>query len=168
MFRYEELNDETRAVMLSEFEAEENGGEPYRSNRLTEEGLEAFPDAMRNAIKSGNEESLEDELADPEYWERFDFESDARRLAKTEFNTWYVRGLSKRLMDEGLETCEVYRAADTQGRSSGECPLYEGALLSLQDVYDGHRANYWFCSDNPNAIQVPAHPNCPYTIRRPS
>jgi hypothetical protein len=168
VFRFEELNDETRAVMLPEFEDEDHGGDPYRSNLLTEEGLDAFPDAMRNAITSGNEESLERELGEPEYWERFNFESDARRLAKTEFNTWYVRGLARRFLDEGIETCEVYRAADAQGSSSGECPLYEGALLSVQDVYDGHRANYWFCPENPKAVSVPAHPNCPYTIRRPS
>ena len=168
MFRFEELTDETRAVMLQEFEAEESGGNPYRSPLLSYEGLDVFPEAMRNAIIAGDEESLEDELAEPEYWERFNFESDTRRLAKTEFNTWYVRGLARRLMDEGIETCEIYRAADAQKPSSGECPLYEGAILRLQDVYDGHRANYWFCPENPNAVSVPAHPNCLYTIRRPS
>ncbi|MDE2892169.1 MAG: hypothetical protein OXN86_06695 [Chloroflexota bacterium] len=166
MFDFEELTDEVRSAMLQEFEAEENGGEPYRSTLLTEEGIEAFPVAMRKAIASGNEEALKDELSQPEYWERFNFESDARRLAVTEFNTWYVRGLSRRLLDEGLETCEIYRAADAQGPSSGECPLYEGALLSLQEVYDGHRARYWPWPGDPDALSVPAHPNCLYTIRR--
>ena len=179
MFDFEELNDETRAVMLQEFEAEERGGSPYRSTRLSEEGLAVFPGAMRNAIEMGNEESLEYDLLDPDFWDarethrragrvrrrRINFESAARSLAITEFNTWYVRGLSRRLIGEGLLECEIYRAADAR-EPYGECPLDNGAILSLRDVYDGHRIHYWPRPGDSDGLSVPAHPNCHYTIRR--
>ena len=181
VFYFEELTDETRAVMLREFEAEQREENPYRSNRLSDAGLEVFPGAMRNAIVTGNEESLEDELIEPDFWwewetyerggvtheRQINFEAAARSLAITEFNTWYVRGLAKRLIDEGLESCEVYRAEDARERYGG-CPLDEGSLLSLEEVYDGHRARYWPWPGNPDALSIPAHPNCHYTIRRTS
>ena len=180
MFDFEELTEETRAAMLQEFETEECGGSPYRSPRLSEEGLAVFPEAMRNAITAGNEESLEDELLEPDYWResetyrragvlkerRINFGAAARSLANSEFSTWYVRGLTRRLIDEGLDTCQVYRAEEA-GEPYRDCPLEEGALLGVQEVYDGHRAHYWPTPGNPDALSVPAHPNCHLTIRRP-
>jgi len=180
VYYFEELTDETRASMLREFGAEERRANPYRSPRLTEEGVAAFPDAMRSAIVDGDEESLEYELLDPDFWEawetyrrngflrnrRVNFAAAAKSLSRTEFNTWYVRGLAKRLIDEGLEHCQIYRAEDARDTSRG-CPLSEGELLSLQEVYHGHRAHYWPTPGNPDALSVPAHTNCCYTIRRP-
>ena len=51
---YEELDDPTKQQMLSEFEKEQAGGKPYQSKALSPAGLKAFPDLMREAIKSGN------------------------------------------------------------------------------------------------------------------
>jgi hypothetical protein len=68
---------------------------------------------MRDAIKQGNEESLAAALADASLWEPMEtfvregvaqerkrnIPKSCERLATTEFSTWYVRGLARRLMD---------------------------------------------------------------------
>ncbi len=73
---------------------------------------------MRDAIERGDESTLRHSISRPEYWRlvgkagrRVSIAHAAERLAVTEVNTWYVRGLAARLMDEGEEYCEVYRAA---------------------------------------------------------
>src|SRR5574341_1285613 len=111
---YEELDNKTREFMLSEFEAEQKSNMPFRSNALSPDGHKIFPELMRQAIISGNEETLYWALTDPDYWylqesymrngvlhsRRRNISQAAERLAVTEFSTWYVRGLAKRLLDE--------------------------------------------------------------------
>ena len=171
MFNFEELNEATRQAMFREFEDEQDS-DPYVSPRLTEEGRRVHADLIRRAICVGNEVSLERDLADQAYWLHFDangrrinFASAAKTLAITEFNAWYVRGLAKRLLDEGVKICEVYKA-DVAKEPRGECLQHEGAHYSVQEVYDGHRARYWPKPGNRDAFSIPAGPNCHHTIRR--
>ena len=166
--------------MLQEFEAEERSGSPYRSKRLSEDGRTAFPRAMRNAIKAGNEESLEDELLEPDFWEdwetyersgvlserRINFGAAARSLAISEFNTCYVRGLARRLLDQGHETCQIYRAEDAF-KPRWECLAHDGQISNVQEIYDGHRARYWPEPGNRDVLSIPSGTNCHHTIRRP-
>ena len=179
MYQFEELTEETRCVMLKEFLAEENGGNPYRSKILSREGLLAYPEIMHKALLQGSEETLAVELSRPEYWLPYttyqrsgklfkrsvNFEDAARRLAITEFNTWYVCGLASRLLNEGVEECEVYRAEIAQ-EPRDECLTHEGARYLVQAIYEGHRARYWPPPGNKSALSIPAGPNCHHTIRR--
>ena len=179
MYQFEELTENTRCVMLQEFLAEENGGDPYRSTILSEEGQRVYSEIMQDAILRGSEEALALDLSSPEYWlshttyqrsgklikQKVNFGNAARRLAITEFNTWYVRGLACRLLNEGIEECEVYRAEAAQ-KPRDECLAHEGARYSVQVIYDGHRARYWPPPGNPAALSIPAGPNCHHTIRR--
>lgn len=179
MFAFEELTEETRQVMLQECESEQSQEVHYMSPRLSAEGSRVYPDLMREAIVLGNEESLEQALLRPEYWvqtemyqrsgryqeRRVNFQTAAKTFAITEFNTWYVRGLARLLLNEGIETCEVYRAEAVQ-EPRGECLQHEGVLYRIQDIYDGHRARYWPLPGIPNALSIPVGPNCHHTIRR--
>jgi hypothetical protein len=142
--------------MLKEFHAEEGAGNPYRSPRLSPAGLLAFPGAMAEAILHGDEETLVQALSSPEYWNPTELYTRsgvtrervinpakaAEFLAWTEFNTWYVRGLARRLLDEGEELCQVYRAAPAW-QPRAECLQHDGQIYRLQEIYDGHRARYW-------------------------
>lgn len=177
---FEELDSKTREYMLQAFDAEQNGGQPFLSERLSAKGAKAFPDLMRAAIISGNEISLLDSLLDTSLWveyvpyttpkgapstRRLSVPNAAEGLALTEFNTWYVRGLAKRLMDEGETQCQIYRAQEARsGRAS--CSHLEGEIVSLDAVYRGHRAQYWPKPGNHQAFSVPAHTFCHHTIRR--
>ena len=179
MYLFEELNEDTRRAMLQEFEAEEDRGDPYRSPRLSAAGRVAFPDITRDAISNGDENSLAMGLARQDYWNptetytrsgnthtrQVNYANAAKTLAVTEFNTWYVRGLARRLLDEGVSTCEVYRA-ELAWEPRTECLQHEGATYSVQEIYDGHRARYWPGPGNPDALSIPVGPNCHHTIRR--
>lgn len=65
---YEELDERTRVYMLSHFEEEQSGGNAYQSKALSPRGLVAFPDLMRNAIKSGNEATLAQAIDQHDLW----------------------------------------------------------------------------------------------------
>jgi hypothetical protein len=65
---FEELDDITRRYMLTEFEAEESGDHPYRGKRLSALGRKEFPGLMRQAILSGNEQTIINALLNPSYW----------------------------------------------------------------------------------------------------
>src|ERR1041384_2735234 len=151
---YEELDDRTREYMHSEFEKEQ-GGNSNRSKALLPQGWLAFLDLMREAIRSGNEISLANALAQVSFWEieelytregitrsrKRNISQSATRLAITEFSTWYVRGLSRKLLDEGIDKCQVYRGEQPKWEP-GECAEHEGRIILVQTIYDNHRAQY--------------------------
>jgi hypothetical protein len=180
VFTFEELDDTTRRYMLEEFRAEQLSTDPppFRPANLTGEGEAAFVEVMERAIQGGDEETLAADLSNPHFWittqsgirggrvvtSRHRVSELARRFAITDFNIWYIRGLCRRLMDEGVDLCEVYRAAPAYVPRS-ECRALEGKTLLVQDVYAGHRAKYHPVK-NPRAFSIPAGPNCHHSIRR--
>lgn len=167
MFNFTELNDKTREYMLLEFNLEEQSGDPYRSKRLSAEGLEAFPDIMRKAITEGNEESLLLDLTDESYW--WDsIPGQITMLALTEFNTWYVRGFTRLLLEEGVRDCEVYNANPELSLESSCSHYYENQAFTVADVYTGHRRRYHGPNRSFIALSIPEHPNCGFSIRRVS
>lgn len=175
---FEEFDGTTRRYMLKELEAELASGNPYLGQNLSIAGRAAFPELMRAAINRGNEETLAAKLNRPSLWEeketytlkgvsrqrRINVRQASERLALTEFNTWYVRGLARRLMDEGEEHCQVYRAAQPK-REPAECTTHENQVYPLQEIYEGHRARYWPVT-NDDALSIPFGPGCHHTIRR--
>jgi hypothetical protein len=169
---FEELDATTREFMLKEFEVEQASGAPYLSKALSAQGLAAFPDFMRSAIRSGNEETLFQALNHDRFWKakssanghKIPLPHAAERLAHSEFNTWYVRGLSQRLTSEGETKCQVYRAALPKDEPAA-CSEHEGEIRELKEIYEGHRARYWPILDQ-TKFSIPFSPNCHHTIRR--
>lgn len=165
--------------MLREFEAEQANASPFQSALLTPAGRTAFPDLMRQAIRDGNEDTLKTSLAAPgvlseseEYvrdgvtrTRRVNIPQAAERLSLSEFNTWYVRGLTAILRAEKVATCQVYRAAQPKWEPA-DCQDHEGLVVPVDQVYLGHRARYWPPPGNPSAFSVPFGPNCHHTVRR--
>lgn len=178
MMNFEELNQTTRNWMLEEFQNEEQSGNPYRSKDMTAHGLTQFARIMKNVIQNEDEVILAEQLSDPSFWNptysyirkdklitaKLNPAVAAKRLALSEFNTWYVRGLARKLIEEKVEQCEVYRA-EAAWEPRSECQDHDGKIFQVSDVYNGHRARYW-PSVNPMAFSVPVGPNCHHTIRR--
>jgi hypothetical protein len=172
--RYEELDEETRRWMLEEFRAEEAAG-PYRSPSLSAEGRRQFGELMEQAIVTGTEDSLAEALRAKELWAEYEPSPlggvrrteparAAKALARTEFNTWYIRGLCRRLMEEGEMYCQVYRAAAAD--APGDlCEPYQGMVLEIRHLYNGHRIKYW-PKPNDRAFSVPCGPQCRHSVRR--
>ena len=179
MYNFEELDDITRKWMLEEFLHEERSGKPYRSPRLSSLGLEIFPKEMEKAIVDGNEESLAHALSRSDYWNpseaytrsgknymrKINPTKAAEFLAYTEFNTWYVRGFARRLIEEGNENCQIYRAAPAW-QPRPECLEHEDKIYNVQEIYEGHRARYWPHPGNSNVFSIPIGTNCHHSIRR--
>jgi hypothetical protein len=175
---FEELDATTRAHMLEELEKELEGAAPYLSRALSKTGQPAFPSLLREAVRTGTEESLAQALTNAALWnateayvrngvshERaLNVSQATARLALTEFNTWYVRGLAARLMKEGVERCQAYRAAEPKWEPS-DCSAHEGHVYLVADIYRWHRARYWPKVD-PTATSIPFGPGCHHTIRR--
>lgn len=174
---YEELDDTTRKWMLKEFNTEQSQ-DHYQSKSMNQTGLAAFPDIMRAAIQSGNIESLTRDLSNSSLWNLSKSrktktgtadipikpEVEAKMVAHSEFNTIFTHGMARRLMEEGEEKCEVYRA-DRAHEPKCECSKLEGSIQPVQKIYDGHRAKY-FPRYNSGAFSIPSVPNCHHTIRR--
>lgn len=172
--KYEELDETTRKWMLKELEAEEER-RPYRSPALSMKGQEEFAKLLREAIEHGTESSLAGSLSRAELWSEFeplpqggvgrvDPARAAVVLARTELNTWYVRGLCRRLLEEGEEHCQVYRAWDGDG-TPDECDLLENRVLPIRPIYEAHRAKY-HPRRRPEAFSIPSGPGCKHSIRR--
>ena len=169
---FEELDKETRKFMLEEFEAEQNSGNPFTGQLLSDTGGEVFPEFMKKAIISGDEEFLIISLSKKKYWKEkyprgekeMNINHVAERLGFSEFNTWYVRGLARKLITEGVKKCQIYRAKKAKGEP-GECSKYEGEIVDVKIIYEGHRAKYW-PKKNDSVFSIPAHSGCHHTIRR--
>jgi hypothetical protein len=176
---YEELDDKTRSLMLKGFEAEEAGGNPYRSIGLNDKGRAAFPDLMRDAIKTGTELTLTDSLNDAGLWKPTEIDiknnvpievprhvlQSALRLGLGEFSVWYVHGLARRLLDEGETQCQIYNA-QPQESDNRECSKFEGAIVGAKVIYDNLRIRYWPQPGDKDALQVPFGVWCHHVIRR--
>lgn len=176
--RFEELDEITREHMLTHFRREEASDQPYRSPGLTARGLDEWPKLMEVAIKAGDDDTLTAVMKSPVYWKESEIwirngvarerhvnvGQAAERLAVSEFNTWYVRGLGARLITEGVDECEVYRAAEPKWEVAG-CSEHEGKRFPVQVIIAGHRARYW-PTINDSAFSIPVQPGCHHTIRR--
>lgn len=176
---FEELDDTTRQFMLADFDAEWAGDNPYVGKNLSEAGVRAFPLLVRAAIETGDDDSLIATLGQAEYWNihelyersgvarerRINIDQAATRLGLTEFNTWYVRGLSARLMAENAKQCQVYRGMEPKWEPA-ECSEHEDAVYAVELVYRGHRTRYWPEPGDPTAFSIPFGPGCHHSIRR--
>jgi hypothetical protein len=170
---FEELDDETRRWMSEEFEREQAGPHAYRPRLLSGRGQEVFPDKVRAAIHGGTEVTLADALSDGSYWlavdrrgRRVNVGHRAESLGLTEFNTWYVRGLSRRLLEERVEACEIYRAGEPRRAAAPECLRHEGQAHPVRLIYERHRRRYWPEPGDPTVLSIPSHPSCHHSIRR--
>ncbi|GAC1687404.1 MAG: hypothetical protein PVS3B3_09020 [Ktedonobacteraceae bacterium] len=166
--------------MLEELAHEETSSFPYRSKALSSLGQTKFSELLQQAIRAGNEQTLITSLSIPSYWqstETYQFKDTPRqrrinpsqaaeRLGLTEFNTWYVRGLAKKFLVEGVTYCQTYRAALPRREEHHECSRHEGKIFLVRDIYQAHRVRYWPEPGDPTAFSIPFGPGCHHTIRR--
>lgn len=180
MFNFTELDDTTRSYMLEEFRNEQSNPDfpPYRPSGYVG-SEEQFVAVMERALSEGDEGSLAYELSDPALWQEYSmrvvrgrpreytdpYDVQAKRFAITDFNTWYVRGFSRRLLDEGVEQCEIYRA-DRAYQPRTVCRRLEGLRLPVAEIYAGHRVRYHAERLDRTALSVPLGPNCHHSVRR--
>ncbi len=54
----------------------------------------------------------------------------------------------------------------TRNRNARQAAEHEGLIVSVREVYDGHRARYWPEPGNADAFSIPFGPGCHHVIRR--
>ncbi|APT30566.1 hypothetical protein MCBMB27_01275 [Methylobacterium phyllosphaerae] len=121
--RYENLDPETRRFMLEEIEMDAASDRIHLSAYLTQRAQGDWPDWLREAAQSGTDDTLAARLRMGTALNRTTMRrtrggytqakvpyNAAEVLAEGEFNRFYVRGLSRRALSEGIPRLEVYRA----------------------------------------------------------
>jgi hypothetical protein len=126
--RLQDLDERTRRFMVEELDRDVERDCLYLSPHLSEIGRASFEQLLRTALRSGTERSLADALrsnARMEVTKRWERRTGAPivgelpatapdTLAESEFHRFYVRGLCRRALDEGISTLEIYRARPTE------------------------------------------------------
>lgn len=118
-----DLDLSTRRFMLAEFQADVAAGLLYLSPHLSGSGRDRYPDLLRTALTTGTEASLADDLIASDavtLADRWHRSSQAQPgealaaavalLAEREFHRFYIRGLCRRAMEQGVRTLVIYRA----------------------------------------------------------
>jgi len=105
-----ELDETTRALMLEELDLDlETHGHLYPSKKLTERGEVDYPELLRRAIVDHDEAWLTDRINEEARIAAEPLDA-ARRLARTEFNRYYIRGICRRAEQHSCTTLIPYRA----------------------------------------------------------
>jgi hypothetical protein len=118
------LDERTRRFMLDELDRDVADGSLFLSPRLSERGQASFEQLLRTALGSGTERSLAEELRCHDRMEtatRWERPAGApivaslpptapEALAESEFHRFYVRGLCRRALADGVYTLAIYRA----------------------------------------------------------
>jgi hypothetical protein len=168
MFNFKKLDDETRKYMLKEFKEDLEKGSLYISERLNDHGKERYPELLKNAIISGTEESLSNDLLRGNYFN----ETEQRRnsngiyravkvprnanvvLAEGEFNRYYIRSICIQAINNGTNRIRVYRAKETNDRRP-ESEEKIGNLFDANVILEELRNTYNF----DKVIKIPSGPN---------
>jgi|Deesub1362B_J571_1020462.scaffolds.fasta_scaffold02160_8 hypothetical protein len=165
--------EEVRGLMLEEFETDLKEGKLYLSPRLKEEYIEIYIELFREAIKSGNDKSLAESILISNCLKSTEIrktrsgkitETKVPRnahetLAEGEFNRYYIRGICRKALSEGLQI-EVYRAKQVKNPRP-ESQALIGKTLDPRKLLDDLRTNIGVDT----ALGVPAGPNSGLSVR---
>ncbi len=175
MFSFENLDPKTRAFMLEEAQLDGNQASEFYGRRLTDTGKGEYPRLLREAIDQGDESTLAAALRRPGLLkERETYTRDgvtrekkvpwnaADVLAEGEFNRFYIRGVCRRVIDEGRREVEVYRAKQVdQPRPESQALI--GKRLDPAVLLEDLRKNVGVDT----ALGVPSGPNSGLSVRIP-
>jgi hypothetical protein len=170
------LDSRTRRYMLDELEHDVERGSLYFSPRLSERGRRDYESLLRAAIESLNDVLLADSLRVNNRlkdWEQRHTKSGevvevkvpytaADTLAEGEFNRFYVRGICRRAIEEGVRDVIVYRAKQpNRPRPQSEALL--GLRLNARELLDDLRGH---TEDKPHLV-IPPGPNSGLSVKLP-
>ena len=172
----EDLDDETRKYMLEEIDMDTASDKIYRSSYLGQRTQGNWPDMIRNAAQTGNDDSLAAELRRPGALNSTTQRRTPRGgmttarvphnaaevLAESEFNRYYVRGLCRRATVNGIPRLEVYRAKYVvEARPESQAKI--GLLVDPEVVLIDLRAS----TGVEAALGIPPGPGSGISIRIP-
>ena len=174
---YYNLDDRTRKLMLEELEYDISKNQLHISPFLSGQGQRDYPNLLREAIQSGTDETLAENLRA----HRRIFKALPRRnkqkggygiaavpknaadiVAEGEFNRFYIRALARRAIEDGIPELVVYRAKKAL-RPRAESETLVETAIPAQELLDDLRAH----TDQPPSLGVPSGPNSGLSVRLP-
>ncbi|MCI0549792.1 MAG: hypothetical protein L0287_02425 [Anaerolineae bacterium] len=174
---FENLDDRTRGLMLDEMEYDISNNQLHISPFLSGQGQRDYANLLRDAIQSGNDETLAQSLREHRrilrtlprrnrkggYSIAATAENAAEVLAESEFNRYYIRGLARRAIEDGISDLIIYRAKPVQNpRPESEARVETS--LSPQELLEDLRSHP---GDEPPTLGVPSGPNSGLSVRLP-
>ena len=173
---YVNLDERTRQLMLEEVEYDIEHNQLHISPLLSGQGQQDYANLLREAIRSGSDETLAENLSArrritrvlPRRKPKGGFSiaaapaNAAEMLAESEFNRFYIRALARRAIEDGIADLVVYRAKPVHSPRPKSEALVE-ATLPPQELLDDLRAH----TDEPPELGVPSGPNSGLSVRLP-
>lgn len=173
----ENLDDRTRGLMLDEMEYDIANNQLHISPFLSGQGQRDYANLLREAIQSGNDETLAQSLREHRrilrtlprrnpkggYSISTTPENAAQVLAESEFNRYYIRALARRAIEDGIPELVIYRAKPVANpRPESEARVE--TTLPAQELLDDLRSHP---GDEPPSLGVPSGPNSGLSVRLP-
>lgn len=174
---FENLDDRTRQLMLEEVDYDIAQNQLHISPFLSGQGQRDYVNLLREAIQRGTDESLALNLRAhrriirtlPRRQPKGGYsiaatpQNAAEVLAESEFNRYYIRGLARRALEDGIEELVVYRAKPARNpRPESESRVE--TTISPEELLRDLRAHP---GDEPPALGVPSGPNSGLSVRLP-
>jgi hypothetical protein len=170
-----DLDEHTRQHMLAEFEDDLAASRLYLSPRLDSDGRLRYPELLREAFGSGSDMTLAAALSSPgilKTTEQRKTKSGVtmakvphtapQTLAEGEFNRFYLRGLARRAIAEGVSSVVIYRAR------ASENPRPESLALENTELpAEGLLADLRESVGVDTALGLPPGPNSGLSARLP-
>jgi hypothetical protein len=175
-FDFKHLDEKTRALMLEEIDADISEHTLFLSDNLSPPGRDAYPGLLRIAAERGDETTLAADirlllnthekprlLQSGEYSKLPKMRSNAHEmLAEGEFNRFYIRGICRRAIDDGIDHVVVYRAKPVEKpRSASQAKI--GGEVPAQTLLDDLRGH----PGVDTALGLPPGPNSGLSVRLP-
>jgi len=174
---FENLDDRTRQLMLDELDYDLAHNQLHISPFLSGQGQRDYGNLLREAIQNGTDESLAENLKAhrrinrtlPRRQPKGGYsiaatpENAADVLAESEFNRYYIRGLARRAIEDGVSELVIYRAKPAKNpRPESEARVE--TTVSPQELLEDLRAHP---GDEPPTLGVPSGPNSGLSVRLP-
>ncbi len=174
---FENLDDRTRQLMLDEMDYDIANNQLHISPFLSGQGQRDYSNLLREALQSGNDETLAENLRDHKrilrtlprrnpkggYSISATPENAAQVLAESEFNRYYIRALARRAIEDGIQELVIYRAKPvTNPRPESEARVE--TTLSPEELLEDLRSHP---GDEAPTLGVPSGPNSGLSVRLP-
>jgi hypothetical protein len=174
---FENLDERTRQLMLEEMEYDIENHQLHISPFLSGQGQRDYENLLRDALRSGTDETLAQSLREHRrilrtlprrnpkggYSISATPENAAQVLAESEFNRYYIRALARRAIEDGIPELVIYRAKPVSNpRPESEVRIETS--LPPQDLLDDLRSHP---GDEAPTLGVPSGPNSGLSVRLP-
>jgi hypothetical protein len=174
---FENLDERTRQLMLDEMEYDIAHNQLHISPFLSGQGQRDYAALLREALQSGNDETLAQSLREHRrilrtlprrnpsggYSIAATAENAAQVLAESEFNRYYIRALARRAIEDGISELVIYRAKPVSNPRPESEARIETSLLP-EELLEDLRSHL---GDERPTLGVPSGPNSGLSVRLP-